>query len=103
MVQIEQVARCYLTAKNLMVGQNLQTVIVDSVMKEPSVLEAWEQKTATIPAKYETYSLELLAAITRLWTTIRCFSFSQGHNILFQKSHFVKHGTRKTLKAKGTE
>ena len=68
---------------------------------QAAILETWGDVASSIPAGYEAYSLELLQAVCQLWTTVCCFSFAKGCNILFMKSY--ERGTRKGLKKRGTE
>ena len=65
------------------------------------ILSAWKV-VAPLPSKYKPYSIELLRAIITLWTNVRCFAFAKGWNEQFRKK-FHKHGTRSTLKKRGTE
>ena len=82
-------------------GYSIQQVILSDCLKDADILQKWEL-IASLPAKYEAYSIELFEAVVMLWTTVRCFAFAKGRNDHFQKK-FVKHGTRKTLKTKGTD
>ena len=82
-------------------GCSIQQRIINNALGDVNILQKWEL-IAPLPAKYETYSIELLEAVITLWTTVRCFAFAKGWNDHFQKK-FIKHGTRKTLKKKGTE
>lgn len=103
MESIEKVTRHHLNrdAVQESIGCSIQQRIMKDVIRNVDILQKWEL-IAPLPAKYEMYSIELLEAIVTLWTTVRCFAFAKGWNDHFQKK-FIKHGTRKTLKKKGTE
>ena len=103
MESIEKVARHHLNTDAVQnsVGCSIQQLIVKEALGNVDILRKWEL-IALLPAKYEKYSIELLEAVITLWTTVRCFAFAKGWNDHFQKK-FIKHGTRKTLKNKGTE
>ena len=101
MERIELITRQHLRVELLAPGKDLQASIEQDVMCDSDVLETWSEIAFVIPPKYEAYSLELLKAVCHLWTTIRAFSFTEGCNILFKKSH--QCGTRKTLIKRGTD
>ena len=103
MERVEQITRSVLNVRTIRQSENLHSAIVDEVLKDPRILEMWDANAMLIPAKYETYSLELLKAVVELWATVRCFSFAAGCNILLQKISAKKQGTRRVLKMKGTE
>ena len=86
---------------NLAPGNDLQASIEHDVMCDSKVLETWSEIAYIITPRYESYSLELLKSVCHLWTTICGFSFTEGCNILFKKSH--QRGTRKTLIKRGTD
>ena len=103
MERVEQITRSVLNVQTIRQSENLHSAIVDEVLKDPRILEMWDANAMLIPAKYETYSLELLKAVVELWATVRCFSFAAGCKILLQKVSAKKQGTRRVLKMKGTE
>ena len=103
MESIEIVTRQHLNSDSIQttMGCSIQQRIIDNALENTDLLRKWEL-VALLPAKYESYSIELLEAVVTLWTTVRCFAFAKEWNNHFQKK-FIKHGTRKTLKKKGTE
>ena len=103
MERVEQITRSVLNVRRIKPSVNLHSAVVEEVLDDPCVLEMWEANATVIPAKYETYSLELLKAVVELWATVRCFSFAAGCNILLQKAAAKKQGTRRALKTRGTE
>ena len=101
MERIELITRQHLHVQSLTPGKDMQAAIEHDVLHDAVALETWGDMALSIPARYEAYSLELLQAVCQLWTTIRCFSFAKGCNILFKKGY--QRGTRQGLKKRGTE
>ena len=100
MKEIEYKARKHLSTTS---NEDHKRAIIEDVLKDTSLLDTWDQLSHKIPSSYEPYSLELLKEIVKLWTTIRCTSFAKCYTMQQQHQEFVKHGTRRTLKAKNTE
>ena len=101
MESIEKVTRHHLQSHRNHHIPIQQVIIGDALKDHAEILSAWEI-VAPLPSKYEPYSIELLRAIITLWTNVRCFAFAKGWNEQFEKK-FHKHGTRSTLKKRGTE
>ena len=99
---LECKVRQHLHSTTIEPNQRHQAAIIADVVNDKLLLEKWEKVVWRIPAKYEMYSLELLKEVARLWTTIHCNSFAKCYSMQ-QHSTFSKHGTRKTLKSKGTD
>ena len=59
------------------------------------ILSKWEDIAHGIPHRFEKYSIELLKAVVRLWTTVRMHAFAKGWTMKFEK--WYQKGTRKTL------
>ena len=103
MKEIEYKARKHLSTTSIQPNEDHKHAIIEDVLKDTSLLDTWDQLSHKIPSGYEPYSLELLKEIIKLWTTIRCNSFAKCYTMQQQHQEFVKHGTRRTLKAKNTE
>lgn len=103
MKEIEYKARKHLSTTSIQPNEDHQHAIIEDVLKDTSLLDTWDQLSHKIPSRYESYSLELLKEIVKLWTTIRCNSFAKCYTMQQQHQEFVKHGTRRTLKVKNTE
>ena len=101
MESIELVTRCHLHVKNLRMlasDANIHKLIINDVLQSESVLAGWETVSYHIPAKYESYKMELLENIATLWITIRGHSFAKEFSNKFVRKY--KKGTRKTLQQK---
>ena len=101
MKSIEIVTRRHLHQSVTVSSCPIRELILNDALKSEEILQNWEI-VANFPVKYEAYSVELLKAVVTLWTTVRCFAFAKRWNEQFQRK-FKKHGTRSTLKRKGTE
>lgn len=99
---LEYKVRRHLCSTAVQPEQHHQAAIIHDVVTDRLVLENWEKIARRIPTSYENYSLELLKEVARVWTNIRCNSFAKCYSMQ-RKSEFSKHGTRKTLKSKGTD
>lgn len=99
---LEYKVRQHLSSTTIQPNEHHQAAIIHDVMADTQILEKWEIIAGKIPTKFETHSLELLEEVTKLWTTIRCNSFAKCYSMQC-KSQFSKHGTRKSLKSKGTD
>ena len=98
---MEKVVRKHLNSQEVhsyIPGTDLRNKIKQEVVKSPVILPQWETIAQPIPAKYEKYSIELLAVITDLWITIRVHSFAKEWSMKFQRK-YVK-GTRKSLQGR---
>ena len=103
MKSVEYKARQHLSTTSLQPNEDHQHAIIEDVLQDTSLLDSWDQVCHKIPSRYESYSLELLKEVVKRWTTIRCNSFAKCYTMQQQHQEFVKHGTRRTLKAKNTE
>lgn len=93
----EIVTRKYLNTEVTEAGKQVFLDITKNVLQDVDVLQAWDSISMNDYA-----AMELLNNIVELWATIRCHSFAKTFNIQQEKVH-KKHGTRKTLKNKGTD
>ena len=69
MESIELVTKCHLHVKNLRMlasDANIHKLIINDVLQSESVLAGWETVSYHIPAKYESYKMELLENIEQL-------------------------------------
>ena len=99
---LEYKVRRHLCSTAMQPQQHHQAAIIHDVVTDRLILETWEKSAWKIPSSYEIYSVELLKEVARLWTAIRCNSFVKCYSMQ-QKLQFSKHGTRKTLKSRGTD
>ena len=102
MLEVEKVVRTQLNIKNFSVDashsltdSNLSDKLIGQVIETESVLSKWEDISHTIPHRFEKYTIELLKAVVRLWTTMRLHAFAKGWTMKFEKRY--QKGTRKTL------
>lgn len=95
MEQIELIMRKHLNTQQHPSG-NIYKVIGHDVSKSSDVLNAWN---SVIPEN-NSWKIDLLNEVVKLWTTIRTYAFARGW--VKQFSSADKKGTRKTLKAMGT-
>ena len=101
--EVEMVTRRHLRYDSLstLQGVDIFSTVSEEVLKDANILETWGAISKPTSQRQESYSLELLKAVCKLWLTIRGFSFSEGCNSLLRKS--FERGTRKTLMNKGTD
>ena len=101
MLDVEEVVRTQLNIKNFSVHTshsqdgNFSDSLIAQVIETESVLSKWEDIAHRIPHRFEKYSIELLKAVVRLWTTVRLHVFAKGWTMKFEK--WYQKGTRKTL------
>ena len=101
MLDVEEVVHTQLNIKNFSVPTshsqdvNFSDSLIAQVIETKSVLSKWEDITHRIPHRFEEYSIELLKAVVRLWTTVRLHAFAKGWTMKFEKRY--QKGTRKTL------
>ena len=83
---LECKVRQHLHSTTIQPNQQQQAGIIADVVND-KILEkvAW-----SIPPKYETYSLELLKEVARLWITIRCNSFAKCYSFYAATLKFLK-------------
>ena len=100
---IEKTIRQHLSADQLcsLQGVDLYSIVSDDIFNNVALLEVWESIVQPTSQRYATYSTELLKVVSRLWITVRGFSFAEGCNLLLLKK--FEKGTRKTLSSKGTD
>ena len=77
-------------------GTDVRKLILDEALVSQSVINLWEKASKMIPLKYESYSIELLREIVKLWVTIRGHSFAKDWTMQYERKY--KKGTRKGLK-----
>ena len=75
--------------------------IEEDVLHQERLLGNWSELIERNPPSRVDWSTDLLCAISKLWSTIRIHAFAQGWSEKFEDAS--KRGTRKTLKARGTE
>ena len=100
---MEKVIRRHLRADQLHSLQNvdLYAVVTDDIFKDTDLLEVWENVSKPSSQMHSAYSIELLKVVSRLWITVRGFSFAKGCNSLLHKT--FERGTRKILNRMGTD
>ena len=100
---IEKATRRHLRVDQLQSLQDvdLYTVVSEDIINDFYILEVWENISKPSSRRYNTYSIELLKLVSRLWITVRGFSFAKGCNALLCNT--FERGIRKTLSTKGTE
>jgi len=88
MLDVEEVVRTQLNIKNFSVHTshsqdgNFSDSLIAQVIKTESVLSKWEDIAHRIPHRFEKYSIELLKAVVRLWTTeVACVCKGVDHEI----------------------
>ena len=84
-------------------NEDHQDTIAEDVLMDMNILDAWDGISVKILPKYESYSLELLQEVVKLWIRIRYHSFAKCYSMQQQQQDFIKHGTRKILKMKNTD
>jgi len=88
MLDVEEVVRTQLNIKNFSVRTshsqdgNFSDSLIAQVIETESVLSKWEDIAHRIPHRFEKYSIELLKAVVRLWTTeVACVCKGVDHEI----------------------
>ena len=102
MKAVEYKVRQHLHTTSVQPGKDQQSAIIRDVVEDKSLVDEWDKITDQTTIQHKLHSLELLQEITRLWATVRCHSFAKCYTMQ-QQQQFVRHGTRKTLKAKHTD
>ena len=95
MEQIELITRKHLNTQQLPSG-NIYEVIRHDVSESRDILNAWN----SVAPGNNSWKIDLLKEVVKLWTTIRTHAFARGWVKQFSSAN--KKGTRKTLKAIGT-
>ena len=94
MLDVEKVARTQLNIKNFSVhtshspaDSNLSDKLIGQVIETESVLMKWEDIAHRIPYRFEKYSIGLLKAVVRLWTTVRLHAFAKRWTMKFERRY----------------
>lgn len=99
MLQIEMVVRGYLNVKKPIDKREigLRDTVISDVLKRETVLLKWEGIANHIPSKYDSYSIELLKEVIKIWMNVRLHAFAKGWTMKFESKY--QKGTCKSLKA----
>ena len=99
MLDVEEVVHTQLNIKNFSVPTshsqdvNFSDSLIAQVIETKSVLSKWEDITHRIPHRFEEYSIELLKAVVRLWTTVRLHAFAKGWTMKAVSERHAKNFT----------